>query len=234
MDAWGGKANIIIVSDHGFRRATEEKMENPKSGIDYLSGDHRPNGILLATGPDIQPGEIEGITIMEIAPTLAALMGLPIAGDLPGNIAVDLLRPDAFKDRPLQSVSDYSHVPMPHLGMKPNEAVQEEEMEALRGLGYVGEGVTFDSESAAGEYDFWTTDADLLSGHIGGEIIYYLSQGDTDLAEEAYAEILEHRPDAAARAIRFSQAHFKRLMEGLPEGALDPAPFEAFFEAHSR
>lgn len=234
LDAWGGEANILVVSDHGFGRAAAHKMNDPDAAVEYLSGDHRPNGILLATGPDIQPGQIEGLTTMEIAPTLAALLGVPVAGDLPGEVALDLLRPDYVANRPLQTVADYSHVTMPNREFVLDSEVQQAEMEALKGLGYVGEGVDFDAAAVGDDYDFWAAEEALIAGHIAGEIIYHLAQGNEGLAGESFALLLEHRPEAAPRALNMTRHHVDRLVERLPQGALDPGPFERFFTEHVR
>lgn len=234
LDAWGGEANILIVSDHGFGRAAAHKMNDPDAAVEYLSGDHRPNGILLATGPDIQPGQIEGLTTMEIAPTLAALLGVPVAGDLPGEVALDLLSPDYFADRPLQTVANYSHVTMPNRDFVLDSEVQQAEMEALKGLGYVGEGVDFDAAAAGGDYDFWAADERLIAGHIAGEIAYHLVRGNENLAEASFDLLRERRPEAAGRALNSMRHQLDRLEERLPPGALDPGPFERFLTEQVR
>jgi len=232
IKGWDGEANIIIVSDHGFGRAAAHKMEAGNEQVKHLTGDHRPDGIILATGPDIEPGQIEGLTIMEIAPTLAALMELPVAGELPGNVATGLLREGFLTDHPIQSVADYSFVAMPHGEVTLNHAGQEDEMNTLKGLGYVGEGVEFDVTSTAGEYDFWAADEPLVAAHMSSEIFYYLLRGETDLADEALDLLLQHRPDAAWRALVFTEHRFASLREGLPQGILDASTFESFFKAH--
>lgn len=234
MAAWDGEANIIIVSDHGFGRAAAHKMEDENARVKHLTGDHRPDGILLATGPDIEPGQIEGLTIMEIAPTLAALLGVPVAGELPGEVATGLLREDFLAEHPITSVADYSHVAMPLREIRLDRAVQEDEMNTLKGLGYVGEDVEFDVASRAGEYDFWAAEERLVAAHVSSEIFYYLLRGESALADAALDELLEHRPDAARRALIFTEHRFEGLMEGLPAGALDREPFESFFTAHPR
>ncbi len=233
MAGLDGEANLVVVSDHGFGRAAAHKMEDENAPVKYLSGDHRPDGIILASGPDIQPGQIEGLTIMEIAPTLVALMGLPVSGELPGQVATGLLRPDFFEDQALATVADYSYVEMPHRESRPDTAAQEDEMNTLKGLGYVGEGVAFDADSVAGEFDFWGSDERLVAGHIASEVVYHLIQGNVDLAQDAVALMQERRPDSLWRVMALSQQKFDILMERLPEGAMDPAPFHTFFESYT-
>ena len=226
--AWEGNANMIIVSDHGFGRANAFKMAQD-SRVQYLTGDHRPDGVIMAYGPDIQPGQIEGLTIMEVAPTLAAMLGIPVAGELPGQVAMDLIRPELFERRPLKSVADYSHVPMTNQDFALNHAVQETEMETLRGLGYIGEGVEFDVGSVAGDFEFWSADDHLVTLHMSSEIFYHLTQGNVSLAEQAYELLRGKREDLAAQAVFATRSKLYILLDHLPEGTLDLESFLTFF-----
>ena len=234
LDAWEGKANVIIVSDHGFGRAATFKMEDVDARNKNLSGDHRADGIIMALGPDIQPGQIEGLTIMEIAPTLAALLDVPVAGNLPGRVATELLRPEFLERRPLKSVADYSDITVSNREVSLDHDVQEEEMNTLKGLGYVGEGVEFDVASISGEYDFWAADIKLVTGHIASEIVYFLIQGNIESAQNVLDLLEKHRPDMVARATNVAGHRFNGLMERLPEGVIDPQPFESFFLKNPR
>lgn len=232
LAAWEGKANMVIVSDHGFGRAASSKMEDEDARVQYLTGDHRPDGIIMAYGPDIQPGQIEGLTIMEIAPTMAALLGIPVAGDLPGQVAMDLIRPAFFERKPLTSVADYSGVEMINQAFELDHDVQEEEMNTLRGLGYVGEGVEFDVGSVAGEYNFWEADDHLVTNHVSSEVFYYLLQGDAAAAEDTFTMLINRRPDLEYDAFFYIRSKFLILMDHLPEGTLVTEPFQAFFDKH--
>ncbi len=52
------------------------------------SGDHRMNGIFLGMGPDFASGrEIDSLSILDIAPTVLYLLGLPIPRAMDGRIA---------------------------------------------------------------------------------------------------------------------------------------------------
>ncbi len=56
------------------------------------SGNHRMNGMVFLTGPDFQQGkELEGASIMDIAPTVLALMGLPVSEEMDGRMLLDAL-----------------------------------------------------------------------------------------------------------------------------------------------
>ncbi|MCA9973735.1 MAG: hypothetical protein KC425_26155, partial [Anaerolineales bacterium] len=51
-----------------------------------FSGDHQPEGIFVAVGPDVQAqGELHGVQLQDVAPTLLRLAGLPVPGGLDGR-----------------------------------------------------------------------------------------------------------------------------------------------------
>ena len=58
-------------------------------------GRHRRYGILLALGPGVTAGEIDGANIVDLAPTALHAMGLPVPDDMDGRVLTDL-----FSGRP--------------------------------------------------------------------------------------------------------------------------------------
>jgi hypothetical protein len=65
-----------------------------------LVGDAGPAapGLLILWGPGVKPGHLEGLEAQDVAPTIAWLLGLPVAIDLPGRVVDDAFR-DEFADR---------------------------------------------------------------------------------------------------------------------------------------
>ena len=56
------------------------------------TGDHRPEGILIATGPPIRPGaEPAEASLLDIAPTVLSLLGIHVPDDMDGRILTELL-----------------------------------------------------------------------------------------------------------------------------------------------
>jgi predicted AlkP superfamily phosphohydrolase/phosphomutase len=105
-------------------------------------GGHHIEGIFVASGPLVsQTAEpLNDLDIVDMAPTVLYLMGLPIPEDLDGRVATEIIDPAALEERPVT----FGHP----LGRWPSEAEanyvldtqQEDEDEAvrerLRALGY--------------------------------------------------------------------------------------------------
>ncbi len=64
------------------------------------TGTHTPDGILMAAGPDIQPGRLPApVPIWDVLPTLLYHLGLPIPRDLDGRVVKSLIRPEVLARR---------------------------------------------------------------------------------------------------------------------------------------
>lgn len=78
----GPGACVIVVSDHGF----ESGARRPNGPVEPARW-HRAQGILVANGPGIQAdATVEGATLLDIAPTVLALFGLPAGEDMEGRV----------------------------------------------------------------------------------------------------------------------------------------------------
>jgi predicted AlkP superfamily phosphohydrolase/phosphomutase len=85
---------------HGGGAAATVRVRSPKFGVlekanEYTrTGDHRIGGMFVAAGPGIPAGRTEEVySIMDYAPTLAAMLGVPLA-DLDGRPISPLLGAD--------------------------------------------------------------------------------------------------------------------------------------------
>ncbi|MEN9784877.1 MAG: hypothetical protein RLZZ299_141 [Pseudomonadota bacterium] len=77
---------LLVVSDHGFRGGVE-------AGAGVAVGQHRDPAVLLAVGPSVRgTGMRAALDVLDIGPTVAALLGLPPAADQPGRVRDDLFR----------------------------------------------------------------------------------------------------------------------------------------------
>ena len=102
------------------------------------SGTHRREGILIASGRGIKRGfNIEGATLVDIAPTALYLLNLPIPIDMDGNVLTTMFKEEWIKGHPIHRKQKESKDFFPET----NTEISPEEMEMvkkrLRGLGYL-------------------------------------------------------------------------------------------------
>ena len=91
LELAGAQAHVMIVSDHGFQSGARR----PRRPVEPAQW-HRPQGIFVLHGPGIRADErIEGATLLDIAPTVLTLLGLPIGDDMEGKVLVN-----AFVEQP--------------------------------------------------------------------------------------------------------------------------------------
>lgn len=71
---------------------------------DKPDGTHRPNGIFIASGPDIKPiaDKIDPLQIVDMTPIFLYLLGLPIATDLEGQVPQAIINPATLQANPVK------------------------------------------------------------------------------------------------------------------------------------
>jgi hypothetical protein len=98
------------------------------------SGDHHPQGIIIARGPGIRQGHrLDSASVLDVAPTILALMGTPVAEDLDGRVLFEALTERFIASNPIRSVDSFG-------GVRPDTTtieLDEESKKKLRALGYV-------------------------------------------------------------------------------------------------
>jgi predicted AlkP superfamily phosphohydrolase/phosphomutase len=88
----------VVLTDWRYRTIglydfTTHKVISPAFGP---TGDHRMEGILLGAGPAFHPGASPaGADLLDIAPTVLHLLGVPVPADLDGRVLTKLLDPRA-------------------------------------------------------------------------------------------------------------------------------------------
>jgi predicted AlkP superfamily phosphohydrolase/phosphomutase len=108
-------------------------IEAMKRGI---SGTHRMNGVFLAYGPAIQPGgTTREAQIIDLAPTILQLLGLPAPDHMDGRVLAEILRDPV--PRPTQQPAA-AWAPPPTTDQGLSEEDKEILTRRLRDLGYVG------------------------------------------------------------------------------------------------
>ncbi len=108
------------------------------TGLEW-TGTHRLDGIFLAAGGPCQKGiRVDGVSILDIAPTLLYLSGAPVPEDMDGRVVLEALDPGFCRDHPLltQAAEEGSAEPAEPVAVY-SEAEAAEVAERLRGLGYM-------------------------------------------------------------------------------------------------
>lgn len=99
------------------------------------SGDHRPDGMFLAAGPHIRQGRLERTPgLIDLAPTILHLAGLPIPESMDGQVIQDIFEPEFLQKHPPQTGPD---LPASHPDQRLSPAENEAIADRLRGLGYL-------------------------------------------------------------------------------------------------
>lgn len=116
---------VFVLSDHGW----ENQLYGHK---------RKPDGFFMAAGGPIVPSAERGrASIMDIAPTSLALLGLPVPEDMDGRVLEEWIDPAFLKDHPIRTVPSYEH-PGALTSALDEGAVDERILEQLQGLGYLG------------------------------------------------------------------------------------------------
>ncbi|MBM4098987.1 MAG: hypothetical protein FJ260_03400 [Planctomycetes bacterium] len=86
----GPDTAVLVISDHGYWN--DHRRPDPRPGKAGPVDWHRPYGIFAGGGPGIRAGaRVHGASILDVAPTVLALMGLPAADDMPGRVLSEAL-----------------------------------------------------------------------------------------------------------------------------------------------
>lgn len=120
---------VIVLSDHGFEAGVDLKV---------ISGVHKSeaavDGIFFARGEGIEASQsrLMGLSIFDIAPTVLAWLGLPVAQDMDGRVAPFLAAPRAER---VARIATHDDTPIERVSSDPS-GVDEMLMQQLQSLGY--------------------------------------------------------------------------------------------------
>jgi predicted AlkP superfamily phosphohydrolase/phosphomutase len=102
---------LLVVSGYGmrplppWRRAWEAALGEP-----WQSGTHAgaPDGLLLALGDGIRAGAtLRSASVLDVAPTILYLMGLPVARDMEGRVLAEMLDESFIRAHPVTFIPSY-------------------------------------------------------------------------------------------------------------------------------
>jgi predicted AlkP superfamily phosphohydrolase/phosphomutase/tetratricopeptide (TPR) repeat protein len=137
LRAAGDDATVILLSDHGFH----PDHLRPASIPDIPAGpaiEHSDFGILALRGPGIKRNAaLHGPSVLDIAPTVLELFGLPVGNDMDGRVLSQVF----VKTPPAASIPSWENVPGAdgrhprHMRLDPVAA--HEALEQMIALGYI-------------------------------------------------------------------------------------------------
>ncbi|PYQ11153.1 MAG: hypothetical protein DMH00_09005 [Acidobacteria bacterium] len=147
---------VMVVSDHGFEasgrlpkaRPTDQfadsfeqaRAEALKNGTVSLgqSGEHTRDGVFIAAGGPIRKGVSMKGSVLDITPTILALMGLPVPEDMNGRVLTEILDPGFLARQPVRSIPSYNmYLKRDVLSIATRPEEEQEKLEMLRSLGYI-------------------------------------------------------------------------------------------------
>lgn len=133
----GDDTTVVLLSDHGFHSDHLRPHAIPK----FPAGpavEHRSLGVLCVAGPGIKQGaEVYGASLLNIAPTVLTLLGLPLGEDMAAPPLVQAFETPPTPDR----IASWEAVEG-ESGMHPPDArldpwAEQEAMRQLIELGYI-------------------------------------------------------------------------------------------------
>jgi len=102
MELAGPETHIILMSDHGFQsgvmrptliRDKKDPSRFTGPGADPLAW-HRTQGVLVINGPGVKKDELVfGATLLDVTPTILAMLGLPVGDDMDGKVLTQAFDP---------------------------------------------------------------------------------------------------------------------------------------------
>jgi hypothetical protein len=102
---------LMVVSAHGLQPTPLwRRLLGVLTGTTVAAASHggAPDGVLIVAGAGIRPGSTPaGASVLDVAPTLLYLMGLPVARDMQGRILTEILDPAFAQDNPLTFIPSY-------------------------------------------------------------------------------------------------------------------------------
>ncbi len=148
MAAAGPDATFVIVSDHGFKVGAARLSEVENTDVKQAHLWHEKQGVIIMSGPAIQPGKRLTARVHDVTPTVLYLMGVPVGQDMDGRIIVEAIKSEVLAENPPKSVPTHEKPRDKQLAAADKAAeapaanIDPALLERLEALGYVGSGTT--------------------------------------------------------------------------------------------
>ncbi len=192
------QTTLVVLSDHGF--ALGELPRDPSTARDLRRVSerfHRERGILYFYGRGIRAGvRLERATPLDLAPTLLALAGLPLAADMPGRaLTAALLEPPSG-----ERIASYGLRPQGEsAGSEETAQVDAAMLEKLRSLGYLGNSQNENSQNDSSQSDSSQNEKSERSPKNERNLAFIALQEQRYAeAAQSFSQLLQAQPQDAA------------------------------------
>lgn len=132
------RAPDLLVEYENLHRATGDRNSKLRLPTDWdIVGSHTMNGIVIAWGPEIRVTRLEGARIVDVAPTVLHLAGLPVLENFDGCVLTDAFRREVLQMRPIRRMAgaEADAAASDERPLSPEEAASVREQ--LKNLGYI-------------------------------------------------------------------------------------------------
>ncbi|MGD0199327.1 MAG: alkaline phosphatase family protein [Bryobacteraceae bacterium] len=193
----GPQTTVVICSDHGFHSDHLRPRRTPKEPAGPAVW-HRGHGILAMMGPGLRRDDtVYGAGVLDIAPTILTLFGLPVGRDMDGKVLVQ-----AFEKPPTPEVIPSWEEAPGECGMHPADLRMDPEaaqalIQQFVALGYIEPPSEQQGKAVAAAME----ESKLNLGEV------YLSSGRARLALPLFEELAAQRPERARFSVGLAVAH---------------------------
>jgi predicted AlkP superfamily phosphohydrolase/phosphomutase len=102
---------LVVISGYGLAPTPLwRRLVGAFTGTSVGTATHAaaPDGVLLVAGGGIRPGAVAArASVLDVAPTLLYLLGLPVARDMEGRVLTEILDPAFAEDNPVTFIPSY-------------------------------------------------------------------------------------------------------------------------------
>ncbi len=132
---------VMVISDHGFASGDRRPTDVPPDIEGKPGRWHTMSGVIIAAGPPVRPGRLSrDPRLIDIAPTILALLSLPAAEDMPGRPVAEVVPSGSVPAPALTAIATYeppAAVPR-EARAGASSAADAEILAKLTALGYIG------------------------------------------------------------------------------------------------
>jgi predicted AlkP superfamily phosphohydrolase/phosphomutase len=102
---------LVVLSGYGLAPTPLwRRLLGVLTGTEVGAATHggAPDGVLLVAGEGIRPGAVpKSASVLDVAPTLLYLLGLPVARDMEGRVLTEILEPAFARENPVTFIPSY-------------------------------------------------------------------------------------------------------------------------------